>query len=568
MTIDAARQPDLSSLGQYLLNFPAPLLWWEEGDGVRPLNPQGEALAARWPAVSDPNWPAIAALLEKAAKQGGADGVVSLPKDGAPAHLSLTTICADRAKGVLVLARDATFDVAMRHALIDSRQRFRDLVEISADIAWECDAAGRFVFVSGRGVAGHESVGLIGVPGASLLFDAAAEGNNPFTSDYPANGTDCWLVAPDGSTVCYEMSTLPMFDEAGARIGVRGVGRDVTEMRQRDSEAAQASARERLVAFVIDTIRGTAESRLVLARAVDVMRRAARAQGASILNVEVRSEGAPPGLSKAAAAGPLPSDEDLRQMAAGLSYDAKESRLESQGWVWLAYRTAYDGALNGMLLVGREAGPDQEEWESETFALLGAVEPHLGVVLKQAGDHERLEHQSRTDPLTGLLNRRAFMNELGTALGRAARRRRPGSLLYIDLDNFKPINDRLGHQAGDHVLIDIARMMNTRTRAYDLVARLGGDEFAIWLDEADSMIGERRANELIQAAVHLTPPGGDQSKPLGLSIGMAVYHPDTAHGVLETADGLVKRADLAMYSVKHKGKGILAIAEEPTASGR
>ena len=254
-------------------------------------------------------------------------------------------------------------------------------------------------------------------------------------------------------------------------------------------------------------------------------------------------------------------------MAAQLSYDIRETRFESLGWVWLAHRTAYDGAMNGMLLVGREVGPDQQEWESESFALLSAVEPHLGVVLKQAGDHERLEYQSRTDPLTGLLNRRAYMTELGTALGRAARRRRPGTLLYIDLDNFKPINDRLGHQAGDHVLIDIARMMSSRTRAYDLVARLGGDEFAIWLDEADRVIGERRALDLIQAAVHLTPPGSDMSRPLGLSIGMAVYQPDTAHGVLETADGLLKRADAAMYSVKRTGKGLLAIADAPTASG-
>ncbi len=566
--MDANRSPDLASLGQYLLNFPAPLLWWKDGEGVSALNALGEELAARWPSPDDPSWPAIAAMIEKAAKQGGADGSVSVPKDDVPSYLTLTTICADPAKGVLLLARDATFEVAMRHALIDSRQRFRDLVEISADIAWECDGDGLFVFVSGRGVAGHDSTALLGTRGADLLYSAGNEVSDPFTSNFAFNSNDCWLLTPDEAPVCYEMSTLPMFSVEGTRIGVRGVGRDVTEIRQRDSEAAQANARERLVAFVIDTIRGTAESRLVLARAVDVLRRAARGQGASILNVELKADGAAPNLSKAAAAGPLPNDDDLRQMAAGLNYDAKETRLEAQGWVWLAYRTAYDGAMNGMLLVGREAAPDQEEWEKESFALLSAVEPHLGVVLKQAGDHERLEHQSRTDPLTGLLNRRAFMAELGTALGRAARRRRAGSLLYIDLDNFKPINDRLGHQAGDHVLIDIARMMTTRTRAYDLVARLGGDEFAIWLDEADSVIGERRANELIQAAVHLTPQGGDPLKPLGLSIGMAIYQPDTAHGVLETADGLVKRADGAMYSVKHKGKGILAIAEEPTASGK
>ena len=566
MTIDAARLPDLAGLGRYLLNFPAPLLWWEEETGVRALNMQGEALAARWPGREDRAWPPIATLIAKAARQGGADGVIGLPHEDGPAYLSLTTICADPEKGVLILARDATFDVAMRHALIDSRQRFRDLVEISADIAWECDGAGRFVFVSGRGVAGHDATALIGTLAATLLHDAGVGLSDPFTSNYSANLADCWLVASDGAQVCYEMSTMPMFDEDGARIGVRGVGRDVTSARLRDSEAAQISARERLVAFVIDTIRGTAESRLVLARAVDVMRRAARAQGASILNVEPRPDGAT--LSKAASAGPLPSDDDLKQMAAWLNYDAKETRLESQGWSWLAYRTAYDGAMNGMLLVGRELGSDQEEWEDEAFSLLCAVEPHLGVVLKQAGDHERLEHQSRTDPLTGLLNRRAFLSELSTALGRAARRRRPGSLLYIDLDNFKPINDRLGHPAGDQVLIDVAHMMTSRTRAYDLVARLGGDEFAIWLDEADSSIGERRANELIQAAVHLTPTGADRTMPLGMSVGMALYQPDTAQGVLETADGLVKRADVAMYSVKHKGKGILAIAEEPTASGK
>ena len=524
------------------------------------MNALGEPLAARWPSTEDRVWPVIADLIEKAAQFGGADGTVTLQNGDTPEHLALTTICADRAKGVLLMARDATFDVAMRHALIDSRQRFRDLVEISTDIAWECDADGKFVFVSGRGVAGYEAAGLIATLGSALLYPFEHVAIDPFTSDAAAMGTDCWLQGPSGEQICYEMSTLPMFNDQGSRIGVRGVGRDVTAIRQHDSEAAQSSARERLVAFVIDTIRGTAESKLVLARAVDVMRRAARAQGASIQSLDD-----PP--AKSATAGPLPNEEDLKMMAAQLSYDIRETRFESLGWVWLAHRTAYDGAMNGMLLVGREVGPDQQEWESESFALLSAVEPHLGVVLKQAGDHERLEYQSRTDPLTGLLNRRAYMTELGTALGRAARRRRPGTLLYIDLDNFKPINDRLGHQAGDHVLIDIARMMSSRTRAYDLVARLGGDEFAIWLDEADRVIGERRALDLIQAAVHLTPPGSDMSRPLGLSIGMAVYQPDTAHGVLETADGLLKRADAAMYSVKRTGKGLLAIADAPTASG-
>jgi len=519
--IDAPRLPDPASLGRYLLNYPAALLWWEESHGFSALNPAGEALAARWPRSDDPGWAPIEALVAKAAKNGGADGTVALTGGLAPEYLALTTIHVEPDRGLLVMARDATFDVAMRHALIDSRQRFRDLVEISTDISWESDADGRFVFVSGRGLAGHEPTGLIGTVGSTLLYTAGSEVGDPFTSDFAMNAVDCWLSSPDGAQICYEMSTLPMFDEAGARVGVRGVGRDVTEIRQRDSEAAQANARERLVAFVIDTIRGTAESRLVLARAVDVLRRAARAQGAAILYAEIKAEGVAPTLTKAASAGPLPTDDDLRRMTASLNYSAKETRFESQGWVWLAFRTAYNSAMNGLLVVGREAGFDQAEWEAEVFALLSAVEPHLGVVLKQAGDHERLEHQSRTDPLTGLLNRRAFMAELGTALGRAARRRRPGSLLYIDLDNFKPINDRLGHQAGDHVLIDIARMMTTRTRAYDLVARLGGDEFAIWLDEADSVIGERRALDLIQAAEHLPPPGGAPARPSGLSIGKA-----------------------------------------------
>jgi diguanylate cyclase (GGDEF)-like protein len=168
--------------------------------------------------------------------------------------------------------------------------------------------------------------------------------------------------------------------------------------------------------------------------------------------------------------------------------------------------------------------------------------------------------------LTGLLNRRGFSEEVTRRLGRLARAAQPACLIYIDLDNFKLVNDTYGHEAGDAALVALCRILRDSSRPGDVIARLGGDEFALWLDGIGDEAAARRAVALPATFRPLAGLSGDPARPLGVSLGLAVYDPARP----ESPAALLARADGAMYRVKQHGKGSFAIAErsdDPPASG-
>jgi len=156
-----------------------------------------------------------------------------------------------------------------------------------------------------------------------------------------------------------------------------------------------------------------------------------------------------------------------------------------------------------------------------------------------------LAHQALHDPLTALANRTLMQERLAHAL---TRRGAATSVLMLDLDNFKTVNDVLGHAAGDHLLVEIARRLSSSLRAGELVARLGGDEFAIVVEEGDPVALADRILDVLKAPVTLA---GRQLAP-GASIGIATGHSGTA------VHDLLVQADLAMYAAKGAGKGRVA----------
>ena len=160
---------------------------------------------------------------------------------------------------------------------------------------------------------------------------------------------------------------------------------------------------------------------------------------------------------------------------------------------------------------------------------------------------EQLRHQAFHDVLTGLENRFLFLDRLGHALTRAGRGGRPTAVLFLDLDDFKAVNDRLGHAEGDKLLVDVAHRLKAVTRAGDTVARLGGDEFAIIVEETDPAEAEQAAARILAT---LTPPFelGDRPIAVRVSVGIAMQSIDGAD-----ADELLRRADIAMYAAKAAG---------------
>ena len=164
---------------------------------------------------------------------------------------------------------------------------------------------------------------------------------------------------------------------------------------------------------------------------------------------------------------------------------------------------------------------------------------------------DRAQRLSITDALTGAFNRRHFFDAGEAEFARAARLGRALSVLLLDVDDFKRVNDAHGHAVGDRVLVEVAQACRACLREYDLMARYGGEEFVLLLPETDqtaALLVAERARSVIAALVIDTPTGGPPVRP-AVSIGAAALQPGCT-----SLDQLVSVADAAMYLAKRSGK--------------
>src|SRR6266704_2118091 len=187
---------------------------------------------------------------------------------------------------------------------------------------------------------------------------------------------------------------------------------------------------------------------------------------------------------------------------------------------------------------------DVEFAETVVKSAMSAMRRAHMVEITQA-DNLRLEVLARTDPLTQLLNRRALLTQLGTEVERTRRYNAPLSILMIDVDEFKDVNDTFGHLAGDQVLVEIALLLARTARSVDSVARYGGDEFVIAVPE--------RLRDKIQA--HEFDIGKGDPLRLTVSIGVA----DFPEAKVETAEDLLDCADRALYRAKAGGRNLVCV---------
>ena len=202
---------------------------------------------------------------------------------------------------------------------------------------------------------------------------------------------------------------------------------------------------------------------------------------------------------------------------------------------------------------------DRGAWSDDDRLLIGDIANQVGITIEQFTHHEHVLRISRTDALTGLLNRGAFMEALRRFLSRLKREGGNAVLMYVDLDNFKAVNDLRGHQAGDDMLMKVRDILVQQTRPTDVISRLGGDEFAVWLNGADLTIAKTRATQFLERIAALKHLSGSPDRPVGMSIGIAAWNPEGN----EDLDGLLARADGAMYHAKRGGKGSFTIADPP-----
>jgi diguanylate cyclase (GGDEF)-like protein len=178
--------------------------------------------------------------------------------------------------------------------------------------------------------------------------------------------------------------------------------------------------------------------------------------------------------------------------------------------------------------------------------MLAAFAEHASLALAAARTGETMR-QALTDPLTGLANRVLFLDRLEHALARAARRGTGVSVLFIDLDRFKLVNDTLGHAQGDALLIEVAQRIRGCLRRAETAARLGGDEFAVLLEEARDEMGAAHVAERMAAVLKQPFLLDGREIYITASVGIAV-------GTVEDAGTLLRHADVAMYRAKARGK--------------
>jgi diguanylate cyclase (GGDEF)-like protein len=218
-------------------------------------------------------------------------------------------------------------------------------------------------------------------------------------------------------------------------------------------------------------------------------------------------------------------------------YDANAYIRDPSSWVAVVFAVMLASIIVLVAMV---------HFQSSIVSLLREIERQRDVIA----------HQALHDPLTGLPQRRLAADRLEMALHAARRGHSSVALFYVDLDRFKAVNDRFGHEAGDCVLTAVADRLRQTTRDTDTVARLGGDEFLIILQggaERDLLVARAQA---ALAAIALPIAHRDSSLSVGASIGIAHYPEDG-----EDAAELQRAADQAMYRAKQRGPGNFAFGE-------
>ena len=238
------------------------------------------------------------------------------------------------------------------------------------------------------------------------------------------------------------------------------------------------------------------------------------------------------------------TDTDVREWLRGHGYrDAMGTMLQGEGM------------LLGSLVVANRLS-DVEMFDSDDLRLFDAFAAQTSVAVQNTRLGHRLRVQAFHDTVTDLANRALFMDRLEHALTRRERDNESLAVMFLDLDNFKEINDSLGHVAGDELLMQVAERLKDVLRASDTPARFGGDEFAILLEETADPEDTIRVAERIVAAFKRRFVVAGREVTMSASIGVAV----TASRDI-TAEDLVGQADVAMYRAKVKGKDTFEVFE-------
>ena len=435
-------------------------------------------------------------------------------------------------EGVVVTMRDITELHEAGEALAHSEARLRSVLDNAPALIFLKDLEGRFLEVNPEflNVYHLEREQVLG-RSVHDLFPAAdardfEEHDRRVVASGAATEREIRVARPDGEHV-YSATKFPVLDDTGAVVGVGGVELDVTERRRALDAMAES---ERRLSTLMSNLPG-------------MTYRARHADGAS--RTEFVSEGC------LALTGYTPAE--AREMAQPfiLGITHPDDRADTRQAIADARLAGRPFQLRYRIVT--RAGEVRWVWEQGRATPLGDEAFTLeGFVFDISDAHElsrRLEHQARHDPLTDLLNRRAFEELLDDVVARTRDSSREAALLYLDLDRFKVVNDACGHAAGDELLRQITARMQAAVRQRDVLARLGGDEFALLLEHCPMEQARQVADKLRTTVQEFRFVWQQQVFSVSASIGLV---PITAQG--GSAGELMVRADNACYAAKDEGR--------------
>ena len=323
----------------------------------------------------------------------------------------------------------------------------------------------------------------------------------------------------------------------------------------------EQAEREIAVNRIATAIRDSLELDCLLMTAANELGRALNAKSCA-----VRVEGELVGATKTShyfRAEPIVSNEDKAELYANVEMVRGCLAESPKSWVndgddspekktcpKAAVPLSNEGRFVGLILI--ESDDTSKVWGDNDLLLLHTVAEQLTVAIKQADMFAQLQLQALTDGLTGCYNRRSFEMQLEQNLQLATRMRQPLSLIMIDIDNFKDINDRMGHSTGDVALQIVADALRSELRAVDTAARFGGDEFAIILPQASIRGAQVVAERLQKRLINTQIPGYGR---ITASFGVASF---PLHA--SSRDLLVLATDRALYESKHAGRNRISLA--------
>jgi len=432
-------------------------------------------------------------------------------------------------ESVIVLVADVSERRGAELALKASEALYRSLVETSNDLVWSTDREGRWTYLNPQAVRRiyggrpDEHLGRVWHESATPpLRERDAAVLERVLAGEPVHRHDTRHQRRDGSGVDLSFNAVPLRDAQGAIVGATGTARDISE--ERAAAAALHESVEKL--------------RLAVDAAELVYWEWDQASG------ELHWGRNPMGRLGVQDGRTVPWSEYL----ASVHPEDRERYLDDARAAWLrneTYAAEYRVvAREGQVIWIAAHGKRLADATGSTSRMIGVSQD----ITERKRREEADRHLAYHDTLTGLPNRRLLDDRLRQALYLAQRRDARLAVMLVDLDDFKQVNDRFGHRAGDAVLREVATRLAGCVRKADTLARQGGDEFVVVIPEvAQQMDCQAVADKILRALASPARVEGEDLR-LGASIGVSLYPADAGDG-----EALLRNADAAMYRAKHAG---------------